>query len=74
MKRLILVVSILCLLTVGCAKVYKQNLLVRYPIKGEFIDVSHNGNKSEKYFLIDYEDLKKFLDQNRTATSGSLED
>ena len=55
---------------IGCATTHKTEVLVRYPIKGEIVEIDYKYKKSEKYFIIDYEDIVKL----KTATGGSLEE
>ena len=62
MKKLFLVLVMVILLAV-CAPFPKTGLLVRYPMKGEVVDVYSETDGSTLQFVIDYEDLEQFLDQ-----------
>ena len=73
--RYILLV-ILSIFFIGCASTHTTNLLVKYPIKGEIVEVKGKDTKSDKYFMINYEDLERFIEREKakTATSGNLEE
>ena len=62
MKKLFLFLAMVILL-VGCTPFPKTGLLVRYPMKGEVVDVYSETDGSTLQFVIDYEDLQQFLDR-----------
>lgn len=59
-----LFIGFLILLFVGCARVpITVDVLVRYPVPGEIVWMSRDGNVTRTpYFIINYEELVQLLD------------
>ncbi len=57
-----LIFMTLIILMIGCAGPQKADLLVRYSLQGEIVQVYSAGNiDQDQHFIVDYEDLMKFL-------------
>lgn len=54
---------LLVFLVVGCAP-HRVPLLVKYPIEGKIVDVCDPPDGCHEHFVIDYDDLKKFMEEN----------
>ena len=76
MKRLFLIGILFAFIGCAVTPTYKYDLLVRYPIKGEFVKAYDKDHRLDEYFIIDYEDLEKFIEQEKAkiATSGNLKE
>ena len=60
MKYLIVFILVV-FFTIGCATVPKGDLLVRFPLKGEMVNLYKDGIGPEKGFVIDYDKLEDFI-------------
>jgi len=61
------ILAILFVVFTGCATVpQKADLLIKVPIEGNIVWMSESGNTThDPYFIINYEDLMKFIEKEK---------